>query len=68
MLTNKQIQTMKLINRSPDKGEGWRTVSSVCWPLLKDVPDELIEKERFEDGSGRVRFSHEGQTIMNFAL
>lgn len=68
MLEDKQIQTMKLINRSPDRGEGWRSVTKVCWPLLKNVPTELIEREQAEDGSGRVRFTEKGQVIVEFAL
>ena len=66
-MTNEQIKsTLGLIMRSPDRGDGWRSVSGACWPLLEDMPGELIELEPSEVG-GRARMTEAGRTVLLYA-
>ena len=66
-LTEHNIRFLQLMLRSPDVGEGWRNVSSVLWQLVDkfDRP-ELVEKERHEDGSGRVRLTERGKVLVDY--
>lgn len=48
------------------KADGWTPVSSVVWPLLDDVPTELLEREQFPDGSGRARLTTAGETVLQW--
>jgi hypothetical protein len=54
-----------LIARSPDRGEGWRSVSAPLFPLYSYFIDpSLIECEKSEDGGGgRVRLSPKGEIV-----
>lgn len=66
-ITNQENATLKLIMRSPDKGKGWRNVSSTCWPLVeKFTKPELIETVKNEDGGGMVRLSDRGSVLADY--
>ena len=60
---------LRLIQRSPDIGEGWRNVSPQLWTLveerLKTIP-ALIEAELEPTGGGRVRLTEEAQIVMKY--
>ena len=58
--------TLALIQRSPDQGDGWRSVSAACWPLVKDLPIELAECEPNDDG-GRVRMTDSGRAVLHYS-
>lgn len=59
--------TLKLIMRSPDKGDGWRSVSSACWPLIESFDSkELLEAKKNEDGSGIVKLSDRGAVLADY--
>ena len=65
-MTSEQIKsTLDLISRSPDRGDGWRSVSGACWPLLENMPGELIELEPGEVG-GRARMTDAGRTVLAY--
>jgi len=67
-LTEKQIQTFHLLQRSPRDGDGWAVVSKVVWPLLNNMPDELIEKEIGGDSYGRVRLTETGLKVVSYLV
>ena len=57
---------LALIQRSPDRGDGWRSVSKPLWPLVQGVPGELVERR--EDESGRwVRMTYAGLAVLKYA-
>lgn len=67
-ITDGQRDTLRLIARSPDIGEGWRKVSEMCCQLLADSaphkpPPELYEFEKYETG-GRVRLTDKGEVVV----
>ena len=66
-MDNSEIKsTLALIQRSPDRGDGWRSVSEGCWPLLDGIPSELIEVEP-DGNAGRVRMTDAGRAVLTFA-
>lgn len=67
MLSHKVQDTLKLILRSPDRGDGWRTVSLACWKafIVGFENPELIE---IDDELHRVRLSKEGYTVTQYLI
>lgn len=66
-LSNQQLGFMRLLLRSPDLGDGWRSVSPQQVALLDDcVGDnpELYEVER--DNCVRVRLSADGRVLARY--
>jgi hypothetical protein len=62
-MSPKNEQMLALIMRSPDRGEGWRTVSAAVWPLVQDFPADLVELEPNENGGGRIRLNSDGHAV-----
>ena len=60
-LTDPDKTFMALVRRSPDRGEGWRSVSDTLCPMV----EQLARPELFEiDAEAkRVRFSEEGTIV-----
>lgn len=54
------------LTQKDKKEDGWTPVSATVWPLLEDMPKELLERERFPDGSGRARLTREGETVLQW--
>ena len=48
-----------------DSEDGWAPVSEAVWPLVAELPSELIESERLEDG-GRARLTADGRTVLEW--
>lgn len=48
--------------------EGWAPVSKVVWPMLQNVPIELLERE-WPDGApkGRCRITSDGKTVLRYS-
>lgn len=65
-LSTNQRAALALINRSPSDSNGWRRVSSGVWPVIANLPDTLVERERNEDGSGRIRFTNIGLEVYRY--
>jgi hypothetical protein len=57
---------LALIDRSPDRGDGWRSVSKVVWPALASLPEDLAERELLDDGTGRVRLTTMGIGVLRY--
>ncbi len=67
-IDNQQIDFMRLIQRSPDRGEGWRSVSgalrTVVTRTAEQHPDLYETEER--DGGFFVRLSERGQVLADY--
>lgn len=62
-LDNEQASLLSLILRSPDHGDGWRSVSPVLWnALVPRMNDDLVEKEPATEG-GRIRLTERGKIV-----
>ena len=46
--------------------DGWAEVSSVLWPLLSSLPDDLVEKRSDEDGTGHIRLTASAKAILAY--
>jgi hypothetical protein len=62
-IDNSSLHLMRLCARDQDS-EGWTKVSRVVWPAIEKVPTDLMEKQQNQDGSGRVRLTAEGNTVI----
>ncbi len=47
--------------------DGWAKVSKVVWPLMATMPEDLLEREPFEDGSGRCRLTDRGEAVLDYS-
>lgn len=56
--------TLRLIQRSPDRGEGWRSVSEVCWPLVCDLSPDLVD---LDADNSRVRMTDKAVAVLTYA-
>ncbi len=56
-LSEKARQVIALIKRTKESEGGWRGFSAAVAPVLKEVPEELLEIQFLKSGHGRVRFS-----------
>jgi hypothetical protein len=66
MITDQDKHFLRLVARSPDRGDGWRTVSETCWPLVEQVgTKELIEVDK---DNMRVRLTSDGEAVVLYAL
>lgn len=43
--------------------DGWAPVSKVVWPLIAQLPDDLVEKRPSDDG-GHARLTDRGDAIV----
>lgn len=65
-LTDQEKSFMRLIQRSPDTGEGWRQVGKMLWPAV--IEFHRPELTELDCENRRIRFTAEGITIMRYAL
>lgn len=63
-LTQQAKDTLRLIARSPDVGEGWRNVNPVLRPNMTTWLKSAEELYEF-DGQ-RIRLTHDGQTVVRY--
>ncbi len=66
-MTQDQKDFLHLINRSPDRGDGWRSISNVLLPTCKKLAGELPELLEFEEENSRIRFTEKGEGAL-FAI
>ena len=64
-LDHKIMHLMRLVKHDADSS-GWADVSSAVWPIIKDVPDELLEKVQNGD-KGKVRLTHDGELLLAYS-
>lgn len=64
-ISDKQIDFMRLILRSPDRGDGWRSVSETLRKfaagMVEEEPD--LYETRDEDGVFMLRLSERGAVL-----
>jgi hypothetical protein len=66
MMTRQDQDFLKLLLRSPDRGDGWRSVSEACWQLVDSFENKRlleIDKEQM-----RVRLTDDGELVAQLAL
>jgi len=64
LLTQQQMDTLRLIMRSPDNGDGWRMCSSILFEkVIIPMSNELVEKDVDQK---MVRLTDEGKTIFKW--
>lgn len=63
-LTQQAKDTLKLIQRSPDIGQGWRTVSELLRPNMTTWLASAEELYEF-DGE-RIRLTRDGDLVMRY--
>lgn len=66
-MTEDQKGFLRLIERSPDRGDGWRSISEVLLPVCEKVAGQLPELLEFERENSRIRFTEKGEGAL-FAL
>lgn len=64
-LSDGQRHLLKLARKDAND-EGWAKVSLQVWPKVLGVPDDLLEKERSDDGGGRVRLTHAAEAFLKY--
>lgn len=66
-MSDRAKQFLRLLLRSPDRGDGWRLVSKMVWPLVQDFEHpELIEFIQDPDGTNRVRLTERGKIVADY--
>lgn len=66
MLSQHDKDFLRLLMRSPDRGEGWRSVSERCWPLVEAFgTPELLE---IDTPNRRCRLTPDGEAVATFSL
>ena len=65
-LTTNEVALLRLIRRSPSVG-GWAQSSKHIWPLISELPDELVERKDSNDAeAGMVRLTERGNAILDW--
>ena len=66
MLTDHDRDFLRLLARSPDRGDGWRYISDACWLLVEQFEaKELLE---IDNDFRRVRLTTKGQNVVKFVI
>jgi hypothetical protein len=65
-LTDNQAIFIKLLLKSPDRGDGWRSVSTVMWKHTKEKAAETPDLLELDDDGMRVRLTDKGQVIAEY--
>lgn len=60
-----QKHLLRLLDKDAGAG-GWAPVSSLVWPFVASLPDDLVEK-RPSDGGGHARLTPSGNAIRLYA-
>lgn len=61
------IELLRLIDRSPDAGDGWRAVSITLWPYINEQCGKFPSLVEVKDGKpGRVRLRDEGAALVRW--
>lgn len=65
-LSENAKHAMRLCRKNQKEG-GWCAVSApVMTHIIPLVPEELMERETSADGSGRVRLTERGNTVLDY--
>lgn len=67
-ITDRQINFIRLVDRSPDAGDGWRRVSGSLADFVRETAAEQPElyETQEEDGALMIRFSERGAILRDY--
>lgn len=65
-LSRTTLQLLRLAARDADDA-GWSKVSSVVWPLVEKLPDELVLRARSDEGGGSIYVTAEGKVALRYS-
>lgn len=58
-------QKLALVKRSPKDADGWCKVSANVWPIVADMPPDLVELDNRGSG-GRLRLTERGKAVVDY--
>ena len=64
-LSNQECDFLRLLSRSPDRGDGWRSVSRCCWNAFV-VLFENTDLLQIDDANHRCRLTAKGLTVLEY--
>jgi hypothetical protein len=59
-----QKHFLRLIAKEGEQPDGWAKVSAAVYPLMMQMPAELVEHEETGEGRGRARLTSEGKSVL----
>ena len=62
------FEFLRLIERSPDVGDGWREVSDTLWVPIRSWTKDFQELIELHPTEQRVGLTHEGQIVMKWLV
>lgn len=62
-LNDGELNVLRLIVKGA-AAQGWAPVSAPVVPLVKALPEELVEFESIDNGRGRVRLTEAGANVL----
>lgn len=65
-ISNGDMHLLRLIDKDKTVG-GWAKVSNVVMPLVVRLPPELVTIEKHKDGSGHIKLTEEGETVLKWS-
>lgn len=69
MLQPVEKDAIRLILRSPDRGDGWRTCSALVWSgLMLSLHESRPALIELDEVNHRVRLSSEGLTVAKYLI
>lgn len=62
------LTLLRLVERSPDRGEGWRSVSLTLWPYISEQCGKFPALFEIEPGNpGRVRLTGKAEAVLRWS-
>lgn len=55
---------LRLISEGQARHGGWAKVSKPLYPLVAEMPSELVEREPLPEGGGRARLTPRGEALL----
>ncbi len=66
-LTDGQKHLLRLIRKDQNE-EGWAKVSKVVWPVVIQLPPELVDYEGEPEEGGKARLTGDGNIVLDWLL
>ena len=65
-LSDRQKSFVELLKRSPDTGDGWRSVSPVLASMAAQQAEASPELFEYDSEGSRIRFTAEGAVVARY--